>query len=111
MSKLRNDEYTNSGQPVPCACGFYNRERHHSRVGGGQCEAYRLRFVLERKALDALRAWIDAKQQGKDSTEYSWQLVINGRLLLLQIAGAELLANDEHRPGALRVRETNDNGN
>lgn len=32
-----------------CECGFWRKDRHHSRVGGGECEHYRKRFMLKPK--------------------------------------------------------------
>ena len=34
-----------------CECGFYNRDRHHTKIGGGECD-----FIAYRKRIAELEA-------------------------------------------------------
>lgn len=41
--------------PIPrCECGFYNRDRHHGRVGGGKCPYYERRTMEDKVGLISL---------------------------------------------------------
>ena len=44
-----------------CECGFYNRDRHHTKIGGGECDfiAYRKRIAELKQQLAALRDAFD----------------------------------------------------
>jgi hypothetical protein len=32
--------------PVPCECGFFNKDRYHSKLGGGECSHYRSKVLM-----------------------------------------------------------------
>ena len=48
-----------------CECGFYNRDRHHTKIGGGECDfiAYRKRIAELEQKLTELR---EAAQEAVD---------------------------------------------
>jgi hypothetical protein len=62
-------------RPIPCECGFWDRDRPHSRLGGGVCK-----YAFERKygriynkrsdEIDRLRAQVEALKA--DAERYRW---------------------------------------